>query len=48
MPFAATTAHFIASRILFHVTSNASGSTRVSPTTETKFASATQRGNTCI
>ena len=31
-----------------HVTSSVSGSTRVSPTTDTKFASATQRGSTCI
>src|ERR1700687_3782493 len=39
---------FIASFILFHVTSSISGRTRVSPMTETKFASATQRGRTCM
>jgi hypothetical protein len=34
--------------ILFQVSSSVSGRTRVSPTTDIKFASATQRGRTCM
>ena len=34
--------------IRFQVTPNSSGKIRVSPTTLTKFASATQRGRMCI
>ena len=35
-------------RIFAQVTSSVSGNTRVSPTTDTKFESATHRGSTCI
>jgi len=38
----------IASRIRAHVTSSVSGRTRVSPITDTKFASATHLGRMCI
>ena len=47
-PTPLATLSFSAAVILFHVSSSVSGRILVSPTTDTKFASATQRGRTCM